>query len=139
MSENHYCRTVRLKADPMASAMDAASENGKVRCMECGNLVDRDSEDYVQIMGNILIGEHGGIVGNNFGADGMLKKSSCICRRKKCLMAFLKQLMPQEGPGHDPLHRLARYGEEGGRLSSTVRDILQDIRTGRLGREHSHG
>ena len=37
-----------------------------IRCIRCGKVHEKGSEDYFSIHGNIYIGDHGGVVGNNF-------------------------------------------------------------------------
>lgn len=51
-----------------------------VKCIQCGKLMDAKSDDFVAIYGNLCIGLHGGLIGNNFDEEGKLKNISIFCK-----------------------------------------------------------
>ncbi len=50
-----------------------------VECESCGELYKLDDNTYISVHGNICAGESGGIVGNNFDDDGLVKHVSIFC------------------------------------------------------------
>jgi len=56
----------------------------KVICASCHKKHDPNSETFVTFYGNVCIGLKGGVIGNNFKADGELGRITFLCRKKKC-------------------------------------------------------
>lgn len=54
----------------------------KVVCSSCGKEHKLDSETFVTFYGNVCIGLYGGMIGNNFKADGSLGRITFLCRNK---------------------------------------------------------
>lgn len=50
-----------------------------MKCDKCGQLHQVESKTYIQVFGNIVLGENGGMVGNNLDADGKVTDPSCFC------------------------------------------------------------
>ena len=53
----------------------------------CSMLVKADSEDYFTIMGNIFVGQNGGIVGNNLDDEGKVINNTFFC--KSCFVMMI--------------------------------------------------
>lgn len=56
-----------------------------VKCIKCGTLHELKSKSYVSVQGNILIGNEGGIVGNNITEDGI----HCTYFCKECFIQYM--------------------------------------------------
>lgn len=50
-----------------------------VECLRCERIMRADGENFFATHGNLTIGLGGGIIGNNFDDDGMLKNVSIHC------------------------------------------------------------
>jgi hypothetical protein len=55
-----------------------------VKCCVCGVLHEIEADTFVSIHGNITIGIHGGVVGDNFDEFGNLKRCTYICKHPAC-------------------------------------------------------
>lgn len=67
-----------------------------VECTTCKAIFKTDSEDFITIYGNIMIGEFGGIVGNNFSPEDPTKliKTTVFC--KACFLDLAKRVLNKE-------------------------------------------
>lgn len=73
-----------------------------VKCVACGRLHAIDSEEFMSFWGNVNVGMHGGIIGNNFadvpGKEDspenplVLKRILCYCARGSCLRNLLDEI-----------------------------------------------
>ncbi len=86
----------RFNNDPGFMIERAMTTNECVECVQCHKLHKKESEDYVLIAGNVYIGQHGGIIGNNFLEDGTLGRVFIVCRDIKCWSPILKVLFGGE-------------------------------------------
>lgn len=59
-----------------------------VKCGKCGKLMDKFSEDFYTVYGNICVGLYGGLVGDNFAENEYLVNVSILC--KDCFFVILK-------------------------------------------------
>jgi hypothetical protein len=59
-----------------------------VKCEKCKKLHEVDSEEFVAVYGNICIGLHGGVVGNNI--QGQQLKSTSIYCLEPCFLGLFR-------------------------------------------------
>jgi hypothetical protein len=60
-----------------------------VKCCECDNLLPRTSEDYFTFRGNLLVGEHGGVLGNGeWRRNGIPVYHFCL---NGCFSSFIQK------------------------------------------------
>jgi len=77
---------------------DAKEENKEeqvikaIKCDFCGVLHAYDSEEYLSFVGNVCVGENGGIIGNNLDKDLTVIRKSRYCRKRECLGVLLNIL-----------------------------------------------
>ena len=60
-----------------------------VKCLICDKLHEQEDTTYFKVLGNINIGEKGGIVGDNLSPDHKVLKVSIYCC--KCLIPYLAE------------------------------------------------
>ena len=65
-----------------------------VTCRKCKRIHHVDSETFVTIAGNIMVGLEGGLVGNAFDEEGKLKYLHILCRTPECAGKMLEYLRP---------------------------------------------
>ena len=63
-----------------------------VDCANCHAQHDPHGETYFYIVGNILVGERGGVIGNHIDDDGHVYRMTAYCRTPKCFDSFVKYL-----------------------------------------------
>lgn len=75
-----------------------------VVCDVCGKRHYLDSENYVTFHGNVYRGWRGGVVGNNFGDDGMHYRINTYCRDAGCLSGVVSNIAvaPPPPPPSNP-------------------------------------
>jgi hypothetical protein len=82
----------------MKNIIEKATQNkihkdiAKVVCSQCNAFHNLESENYIIIAGNIMVGLHGGIIGNNFDDKGKLNNVHIVCRKKKCWDDLFKDM-----------------------------------------------
>ena len=67
-----------------------------VECCTCKSLHKLSSNDFITIYGNIMIGESGGIVGNNFSREDNTKLITSTVFCKPCFFDLAKKLFQEE-------------------------------------------
>lgn len=60
-----------------------------IKCDACNKLHPKDSEEFISIYGNIMVGLNGSIVGNNFDEDRRLFRLFYFCRKLECFPKLL--------------------------------------------------
>lgn len=55
-----------------------------VKCETCNKIHSVDSEDYITVYGDIMIGQSAGVVGHNFDKEEKLARVSIRCKNIKC-------------------------------------------------------
>ncbi len=63
-----------------------------VACSICGFLHNVDSDGFIAVHGNICKGIGGGIIGNNFDENNVLKRSFIFCDSRDCMMEFIGKI-----------------------------------------------
>lgn len=70
-----------------------------IQCDSCKSLHLPEAETFVTFLGNLYIGETGGVIGNNIETDpaGNITKvrSTVLCRRYSCLSELIRAVGPQ--------------------------------------------
>lgn len=82
----------------MAKELDTKYFSGAVAavsCLICGQLHDSKGKQFISIHGNICVGLHGGVVGDNLDKSGKVVRASICCLTDKCLKALIKDRLQQ--------------------------------------------
>jgi len=61
-------------------------------CSECGKLHKIDDDTFFTFYGNVTVGLHGGIIGNNLDEEGRVVKTTIFCRSISCLKSFVQAI-----------------------------------------------
>jgi hypothetical protein len=85
-------RTIELNGVPVVT-------KPFVQCQRCHNHFDAQEAEFFTFLGNVNIGTHGGVIGNNFDTQtGELKHVSIYCL--KCTFAILQEAIRGDIPRH---------------------------------------
>lgn len=63
-----------------------------VECAVCGKEHDTESTDFRTFHGNVYVGMHGGVVGNNLDKGGRVRRAQYCCAAPGCIATFLNIL-----------------------------------------------
>lgn len=67
---------------------------GTCKCMSCDAVHDMNSETYIGVYGNIMVGKGGGLIGNNLDENGKVVNVSIWCRKKACFRDMVSSIDP---------------------------------------------
>lgn len=68
-----------------------------IRCACCKKLLDAESNDFITIHGNVTIGTHGGVIGDNFDEVGRLFRVFHFCKHRDCFYIVGREFLQIEG------------------------------------------
>lgn len=74
------------KAGTKDKVLAAATETvNVVKCSKCGKMHLVESEDYVVVYGNVIVGAKKAVVDDNISDQGKVVGSTIYCRSRDCL------------------------------------------------------
>ena len=83
-------RRVLAKNKVLADATQAISV---VRCVQCGKLHPVDTDGYVVIYGDIMVGADGEVLAGNINDKGKVVSSTVYCRGPNCLALIFRGML----------------------------------------------